>query len=138
MVKLFTEYERKVLGEKRVSQHQCVADNLNFDDVALATVCLFADVRQCTKAKKVFDKVKKECKPEFTGVSKTDLEREVDWKHIYNFKVNDYIDGEGFSKEEDSYGAYGWTDNSGNKHFGDDRGLFPLFADEESLKKALE
>jgi len=118
---------------------KCIVEKLSFDDVAVMSIYLYADAMFMDKAKKVMKKFKKVCGhvDDVKHMDEDDIEA-LDWKQAYNLKFAQILENNGLEPMIDEYGALGWIDKCGGKHFGDDYYIFPLYADKETLEKDLK
>ena len=113
-----------------------------FDDIAPIAVYLNADLKYKNEAEKALKQLKKDCGhiPEIASLTPKDVkdgELGFDAGHVYNRLFEMIAEGYG-TIAVDKYGAWGYIDECGNEHWGDDSGFFPWYLDEETLEKDLE
>lgn len=119
---------------------ECADRRLDFDDIAVATLCLYTDLEFCEKAKNTCAKMQVRCGGRFPNIRRMTcdaLEGEVGFDGLYNKRVEEMVDEFGYTKFVDRWGAKCWVDSKGS-HCGDDSGFYPWYADEEKLRKDLE
>ena len=118
---------------------RCILKRLSFDDVAVMTVYLYADIKYADEAKKVMKKFKKVCGDvdRVKYMDEEDIEA-LDWKQVYNLKFTEILDRHGLKTYIDEYGSLGWIDRCRYKHFGDDYYIFPLYLDEDTLEEHIK
>jgi len=111
-------------------------DKLSFDEIAVCAITMEADLMyepQCRVALKKFQQVSPLAKEK----SIEELMK-IDWNGVYQIQVLELLDEFEFDSFVDEWGAYGWIDKKGNKHFGDGKYEYPFYADIETLRSDLE
>ena len=114
-----------------------------FDDVAPIAVYLHADLKYEKEALDALKSLKEKCGhiPEIASLTSKQVKDgdtpSVDMAHLYNRLFEMIAEGYG-TIAVDKYGAWGYIDECGNEHWGDDSGFFPWYLDEKTLKKNLE
>jgi len=133
---------REYWREKPGSVEDQILRHAGFDDIAPIAIYLHADCEYVNQMLKAFRRLKKACKDvskiqELTLAGLREGETEgVDFGHLYN-RLYEMIAEDFGDIGVDKYGAWGHEDAGGDWHFGDDRGFFPWYLDEETLRKNL-
>ena len=130
--------ELKKKAEKDFEYYESNYDKYEFNDIAPIYIYLNADSQYSKEARQALKNLKRKFPEDFKDVSFRDLETyDISWRYIYNSIFEDILNEYGYESETDRYGSYGWTDEEGNKHFGDDLYTFPYYLDEEELRNNL-